>query len=639
MRMAFRILGTTAAVAIVASVGLAAGAADPFEIAVLDEDTGRGVPLVELTTTNGVRYCTDSAGVVAFHEPGLMGTRVHFLVRSHGYTYPADRFGYAGVALDVVAGGRAEVKVRRVNVAERLYRVTGQGIYRDTQLLGRTPPVPDAGINGLVMGQDSVQSAVYRGTLRWFWGDTIKPDYPLGNFHMSGATSRLPGAGGLDPDLGVALDYFVDARGFSRRMAPRPEPGPVWLDGLVVLPDDGGKERLFAAYARVTPQMEPLERGFMQWNDETEEFEKIGEIALDAPLKPGGHPFIHAGHDGRHVHFPLPFPHVRVAADTAAVLDVDRYETYSCFRAGSEPEAARIDRDETGEVRYAWRRGVPPLEPARQEALLRDGVLAADEALVLLRDVDRGTPVVPHNGSVFFNEHRGRWISIRSELRGTSMLGEIWYAEADTPVGPWVYARKIVTHDRYSFYNPRQHPVFDHDGGRIVYFEGTYTDFISGAPEKTPRYDYNQIMYRLDLDDPRLVLPVPVYAVDDGVDGADGLLRTHADLPSERQRRRIPFFAADRPAPGLVPIHEVRAPDGRMELRVGPEPSGPPRFYALPADMADPPATAVPLEIIRDVAGGPPRYVVGARADDAVPARTTLCLVWSSPTRLRWETP
>jgi hypothetical protein len=27
---------------------------------------------------------------------------------------------------------------------------------------------------------------------------------------------------------------------------------------------------------------------------------------------------------------------------------------------------------------------------------------------------------------------------------------------------------------------------------------------FSGNPDKTPRYDYNQVMYRLDLADPRL---------------------------------------------------------------------------------------------------------------------------------------
>ena len=38
----------------------------------------------------------------------------------------------------------------------------------------------------------------------------------------------------------------------------------------------------------------------------------------------------------------------------------------------------------------------------------------------------------------------------------------------------------------------------------MIYFEGTYTREFSGNPVATPRYDYNQLMYRLDLADPRL---------------------------------------------------------------------------------------------------------------------------------------
>ena len=61
-----------------------------------------------------------------------------------------------------------------------------------------------------------------------------------------------------------------------------------------------------------------------------------------------------------------------------------------------------------------------------------------------------------------------------------------------------------MSHDKYSFYNPVHHAFFDQDGGRVIYFEGTYTTAFSGNPTPTPRYDYNQIMYRLELDDPRL---------------------------------------------------------------------------------------------------------------------------------------
>jgi len=128
------------------------------------------------------------------------------------------------VALAVEPGKSATVRIRRINIAQRLYRITGEGIYRDSILLGRRAPISEPLLNGQVFGQDSVQNALYQGKLFWMWGDTSRPGYPLGNFHTSGATSALPGKGGRDPARGVDLKYFVDDKGFAREMAPIREP-------------------------------------------------------------------------------------------------------------------------------------------------------------------------------------------------------------------------------------------------------------------------------------------------------------------------------------------------------------------------------------------------------------------------------
>src|SRR4051812_47360227 len=137
------------------------------EIRVLDADSGRGVPLAELETVNGLTFVTDNAGRVAFHEPGLMGREVFFTVRSHGYEVKKDGFGFPGVRLTPRAGAVAEIKVTRRNVAERLCRLTGEGLYRDSVLLGHAVPLPDPLNPGKVGGQDSVQAAVYRGKVYW----------------------------------------------------------------------------------------------------------------------------------------------------------------------------------------------------------------------------------------------------------------------------------------------------------------------------------------------------------------------------------------------------------------------------------------------------------------------------------------
>ena len=97
-----------------------------------------------------------------------------------------------------------------------------------------------------------------------------------------------------------------------------------------------------------------------------------------------------------------------------------------------------------------------------------------------------------------------KWIMIGCQEGGTSFLGEIWFSAADAATGPWRKAVKIATHPDYSFYNPTQHLFFDQEGGKIIFFEGTYSATFSGNSHPTARYDYNQIMYRLDLSNPRL---------------------------------------------------------------------------------------------------------------------------------------
>lgn len=599
-----------------------------FIISVVDEETGRGVPLVELRTVNEIRYFTDSNGLVAFHEPGLMGQKVYFHIQSHGYEFPKDGFGFRGRALDVSEGGTAQVKIKRLNLAERLYRITGAGSYADSVLVGREVPLKRPVLNGLVLGSDSVVNAVYRGKIHWFWGDTNRAAYPLGNFHVPGAVSALPGNGGLDPNAGVDLEYFIDEKGFARPMAQMPGQGPTWINGLVVLKDKG-RERMFAAYVKVRGVLEIYERGLAEFNDEKQRFEKVTEFPLSAPLYPGGHPFLRETNGTEHVYFADPYPLVRVRADAALLRDLDHYEAFTCLEVGTKPQQGRIERDSEGRVRWTWKRKTAPVGPADQAKLVKEGKLKPEEALLHLQDVDTGKVVLAHGGSVYWNRHRGRWVMIAVQSGGTSLLGEVWYAEADTPLGPWVYARKVVTHERYSFYNPKQHPMFDQDGGKMIYFEGTYTHTFSGNPDRTPRYDYNQIMYRLNLNDPRLALPVPFDVVSEG---APERLVPGSGLAANR-KRAIAFFALDQAGTGTVPVHERK--DGGLQLGEAPRPEGKPVFYALPAATKQPPATATPLFEFVHRDGQRRAYSTDPAwsAEGYTKAREPFCLVWRSPWR------
>ena len=618
---------TTLLCLLLTTAAFAAGGA-PFAIQVVDDVTGRGVPLVDLETVNNIHYVTDSAGFVAFDEPGLMNQTVFFTVTSHGYEFPKDGFGYRGTALQVTPGGKAVLRLHRVSIAERLYRITGAGVYRDSVLLGLPAPIREPVLNGLVLGQDTVFAVEYRGKLHWLWGDTSRPSYPLGNFHTPGATSLLPGKGGLPADKGVDLTYYVDEHGFAKETARMAGDGPTWLGGLTTLRDPTGQERLLASFVKVRQDMSAHRRGIVQWNDERAVFEEIADLGGKEPaVFLNGHTFQRTEAGIPYVYSCGPYPLTRVRADIAAFRDPTQYEAFTPLKPGAT-DPADLDRTPDGALRYAWKRNTRALGPKEQADLIKAGKMREDEALLLLSDADSGKPVQGASGSVYFNAYRGRWVMIASEAFGTSMLGEVWYAEGDTPLGPWVYARKIVTHERYSFYNPTQHPEFDEDGGRRIYFEGTYTTTFSGNTNPTPRYEYNQIMYRLDLADPRLVLPVPVYRV--GGTAAASRLATLRDLPDGANRGEVAFYAPERAIAGAIPVFQ--ADDGA--LRIGGE-GGKPAFFALPADAAKPPATTVPLweftgergrkRYTTDKAWASPGYRLSP-----VP----VCRVWQNPTRL-----
>lgn len=477
-------------------------AQQPFTIKVVDEQTGRGVPLVELRTVHDVRYWTDSGGVVAFDEPGLLGERVFFHVSSHGYEFPRDGFGYRGQALDTVPGGSATLRIKRRNIAERLYRVTGAGIYRDTVLSGGKPPLAEPLLNARVLGSDSVVTAVYRDKLYWFWGDTNRVAYPLANFQVSGATSPLVG---LRPDEGIPLTYFVDDKGFAKPMAPMPGAGPTWIFGLVAFQDEQVRERMFATYQKVKPPLTIYERGLVEFDDERQEFAKVCAFPAEMPARPDGQALLVTDAAGqRWVYFAHPYPLVRVPATPAALADPGAYEAFTCLPA--HDGAVQEDRTASGEWRFAWRKHSAPFSREAQARLVQNKSMRPDDGWFNLRSSATGEPVVAHSGSVCWCETRQRYVMIFVEqaTRGApSLLGEVWYAEAERPEGPWKRATKVLTHDDYTFYNPKIHDAFGTDQGRL-YFEGTYTHTFSGNKHPTPRYEYNQVMYRLDVNDPRL---------------------------------------------------------------------------------------------------------------------------------------
>ncbi len=615
-------------------------AAAVFRIEVVDAETGRGVPAVEIRTNDGRSWFTDSAGVIALREPGLNKQNVYFRVDSFGYSYEGVEPGVVGTQLRVRPGGSVRLSLRRENVAERLYRVTGIEPYRDSLLAGDVPPFRPRPQRWLPAGSDSVLAVPHRGQLFWVWGDTWQLGQPHPIFRATAATSPLPERGGVDPERGIDLRYLADPYSL-RAMVDDPHP-VVWLSALRSVPEGASAATLFATYRKIEAPLTTVERGLAEYDDRARRFHLVAAYPADAPAVPGGHAFRYR--EGGVDYLQYDFD-VRSRDDTEAVRDLGSYEAFTAARPGASLEEgpAALERDAAGRLVWGWKRNAARIPQETWQALEQSGAIAAPERPYRLIDVETGEPVLPHHGSIHWNAFRRRWIMIRGQQGGpSSPFGEIYYFEGDTPLGPWAYGRKIVTHSRrvthplrgesletYSFYNPMQHPEFDQDGGREIFFEGTLSLLFADPPApRIPGYDYNQLMYKLRLEDPRLFLPVPVYR-DPGeparlgtrehwIDGADPP-RWPTRLPAE-----VVFFAPDRPRPGTQPVRAVPA-EGGGPSRLVLDPEAPPEaslFHCVPGD--EPPPATVPLYERIDGAGF--RYGVEPSAGAAV-----LCHVWPAP--------
>lgn len=544
-----------------------------FRIRVIDAVTGRGIPMAEVRSPASVDY-TDSAGLLAFYDLDRIGQTVRFDVSSQGYA-PA-----VSTDLRATPGTEATVRLQRTNLAERLYRITGAGIYRESAILGAAAPTMRPLLNGDVMGQDSTLSALYRGRVFWIWGDTNRPEFPLGNFWVAGATSALPTRGGLAPSVGVDLTYFTGDDGFCRSMIARDDRGPVWLGGLVTAPDARGDERLFANYGVYPALADPVESGLVRFDDATQTFVKVHTNTPRERARPTGNAH-RVTFDGRdHVLFDSL---VRMPALAEAIPDPARWEVFTPYRSDGT-----LDRDGDGTLRYAWRRDAP----AMSDGTAPPGVPASQWLRGMLVDPDTGARAVSHgDGHTVLNPYRGRYVRFVNAAGVGTLVGDIWYLESDSALGPWSYARRVVGHTAYSMYNPRQHPFFAEDNGRVVYFEGTYTRSFSSATVSTPRYDYNQQMFRLDLGDPRMALPVAIYDLRDGLSRQE--LTSRAGLRARHATPATRFDALDRPTASTVAFRWTGACADRA-LRPG-DGVGSPVFYAVAPSATMRPSPTVAL--------------------------------------------
>lgn len=488
-----------------------------FAIHVVDDQTNRGIPLVFLKTTYKAVYMTDSAGFVAFHEPGLMtGKPLWVVVSSYGYASPTGFLGAAGTQIKPTPGGYVEIRLKREQIAERLYRMTGYGIYRDTLLLREPTPLKNPVLNADVAGSDTIQCARFKGKLLWMWQDTDQMAFSLGNFAMTGATTDAPEH--LDPEKGFDFDYYTtdgNPTSFTRAMIKLPlkQEGPIWVDGLTVVNDRAGRERLIAKYSVASQSLEFVEQGLVGWNEATETFDQRLAVFRDPRANtpgPGEHTIYVYDQGVRYAYYGK---NVRVRADFESASDPSQYEGFTCLDRNG-----RARRRSNGALDWRWEKGARPISFDNTEALVRDSTLQPRESPYELVDVETNKHIVAAQMAIAWNPYLKLWVNIIQQKMGDTTAGEIWFSTANAPEGPWRHARKVTTHhmsrDDYKqnhndLYNPVQHYELMRGGGRFVYFSGTLVNTFSGNQWPTPYYNYNNIMYRLDLADARLRLPSP----------------------------------------------------------------------------------------------------------------------------------
>jgi hypothetical protein len=429
-------------------------AAAPCRLEVVEKGSGWPVPGVELRTVHGVRFVSDNAGLIAFDLPELMGQETWFTVSGHGYGVQADGFGYKGVRLRPEPGKKLTVTVERRILAQRLGRLTGSGLFAESHKLGEHLDWRD----GPVQGCDSIVNARFNGKQFWFWGDTNLAHYPLGIFNVSAATTTdfTPPA---RPPLKVRFDYFLNPQGRARGVADVPGDGPTWVWGAATLKDAQGHEHLVASAVKVRGNMEAYRWDLVEWDATALQFKPLRTVWTksaeqpQAPPVPDGHALPWTDATGKAwLLFCNPFPTLRCPATYEAWQDPRTWENLTPDRAIRTPEGKKIEA---------------------------------------------------HGGDLAWHPWSRRWLLLFTQKGGdTSFLGEIWLATAPSPTGPWTGARKVATHDNYTFYNPVLHPEAFRADSPVIHFEGTYVTTFTNNQQPTPRWDYNQVLYQVDLSQP-----------------------------------------------------------------------------------------------------------------------------------------
>ncbi len=381
---------------------------------------------------------------------------------------------------------------------------------------------------------------------------------------------------------------------------------------------------------------------------------------------PDGHTFIARSDGRRWIYFANPLPLIRVPATDRALTTMADYQAFTCLQPGSDARHPRFNRGRNGTLRWRWQTNAGPVNSWTFSRWAQQGKVQVRRYIAPIRDVTTGKPVIIHAGSVDWNPYLKRWLLIGESISsltaniqkkmidgkpwvctagihlqrigtkgwmvvnngGTGSMGDIYAAVGDTPLGPWGYAQRVASFSWMSFYNPCEDWFFNQHHGRKVFFEATYSSMFSPSHTPTPRYNYNQLMYSLNLANPRLLLPAPIYGTGPANSAAE--LKPANRLGHSRPGRWIAFFALSQARPGWQAIYATASagPGSRLTRRV-PGSHSRPMFYACPIRASHAPPGLVALERLVGPGG---KYVYTTSRMLKIPgyrcSGNPLCRVW-----------
>jgi hypothetical protein len=502
-----------------------------FGIRIVDRDTHEGVPLVQLRTSNYIVNYSDSQGYVAFFEPGMMDHDVWFSVLTDGYTFSDDRTCKpsithpcdSGIILHTTPGKIITLTVERKQLAERVFRLTGQGIYRDSVLLNIPTPINESSMEMVApIGQDTLMLTKYKGLNYWFFGDTVcAPSARQEN--CNGYGQHTIAATSIDQaNQAPVLQYFTSNINGMQWPKPVTPVGDLnmntWTAAPFVINAGTPQEAMYAFYLKpysTSADPSPDKTGLVKWNESKQQF----ELLIEWPLN-NGMEWLSNGHvvsafapgegvDG-YVYFAGSFVLVRAPKNKIAQLSA--WESLTPLLSGSDMNNPKIDPKGWG-----WKKGMPVFHQSDETTLIAKGIMPLSQARMQIVDSITKKPVVVDSGVVHWNAFLKKYILVFGN-------GQLYLAMSDSMTGPWNTAVVIAQHEdtHSSCYNSIQVSALSDATERNIYVACSYTSMWSndapaaGIPNVwstclfgqnahqncapvVPRYEYNNLVYRLDL--------------------------------------------------------------------------------------------------------------------------------------------